>query len=164
MTKLHFYASVKNEEVKASFMGLDLSFAIPCGCAVTLIDEEGVLKVIFDVVKSDAVLAPEVNEVPEMAVFTPVNISDIKSDDELKALRDKELFTILFELRRDLAVSQRVPSYIIFNDHTLREMARLMPMTLDAFSRISGVGQMKLERYGQMFIDAVSEFLTGKVA
>jgi ATP-dependent DNA helicase RecQ len=150
MTRLHFCASVKDEEVKVAFMGFDLSFAIPCGYGVTLLDDCGVLKVTFEELKPDAVL---IMEVPEVAVFTPA-----KSDDELKAEREKELFTILAELRRDIAVSQRVPSYIIFNDKTLQEIIRIMPMDLDSFSRISGVGQAKLEKYGQLFIDVVKEF------
>ena len=57
--------------------------------------------------------------------------------------------------RAAIAREQGLPPYVIFHDRTLIEMARLKPETLEALSAISGVGQVKLERYGQRFIDAI---------
>ena len=65
------------------------------------------------------------------------------------------LFEALRTCRRDLAKEAGVPPYVIFHDSTLREMAALKPASLGALSRISGVGEAKLARYGQSFVDAI---------
>ena len=57
-------------------------------------------------------------------------------------------FDALRAWRREQAVAQRVPPYVIFQDRTLAEIARAEPGTLEALGRISGVGQSKLSRYG----------------
>ncbi|HEX8224689.1 MAG TPA: DNA helicase RecQ [Allosphingosinicella sp.] len=68
------------------------------------------------------------------------------------------LFEALRARRRDLAKEAGVPPYVIFHDSTLREMAELKPETLHALSRVSGVGQAKLERYGEAFVEVVRGF------
>ncbi len=65
---------------------------------------------------------------------------------------DKELFKKLKELRLQLARAQNMPPYVIFHDKTLVEMAATRPQTLEEFSQISGVGQNKLEKYGEAFL------------
>ncbi len=57
-------------------------------------------------------------------------------------------FDALRAWRRDVAAAQRVPPYVIFQDRTLAEIARTEPGDLEALSRVSGVGQSKLSRYG----------------
>jgi ATP-dependent DNA helicase RecQ len=54
---------------------------------------------------------------------------------------------------------QRVPPYIIFSDKTLQDMCRSFPSTAYEMSRISGVGDIKLERYGKDFIDEIKSYL-----
>jgi ATP-dependent DNA helicase RecQ len=68
------------------------------------------------------------------------------------------LFEALRARRRDLAKEAGVPPYVIFHDSTLREMAELKPETLTALSRVSGVGQAKLDRYGEAFVEVVRGF------
>jgi ATP-dependent DNA helicase RecQ len=58
-------------------------------------------------------------------------------------------FDALRAWRRDRAAEQRVPPYVIFQDRTLAEIARVEPSSLEALGRISGVGQSKLDRYGK---------------
>jgi ATP-dependent DNA helicase RecQ len=65
------------------------------------------------------------------------------------------LFEALREKRRDLAREAGVPPYVIFHDSTLREMAERRPGTVEALSSVSGVGEAKLTRYGQAFVDVV---------
>ncbi len=67
------------------------------------------------------------------------------------------LWQALKNLRLSLAKEQGVPPYVIFHDSTLSEIHRLKPRTLMEFSVISGVGQRKLERYGELFIQAIEE-------
>jgi ATP-dependent DNA helicase RecQ len=69
-----------------------------------------------------------------------------------------DLFSVLRELRRVLAVSQGVPPYIVFNDATLHEMVERMPMTEDEMLEVSGVSEAKLEKYGVEFLDAIIKF------
>ncbi len=71
---------------------------------------------------------------------------------------DEELFQALRECRTELANEQGVPSFVIFGDASLVEMARKRPHTDETFRFINGVGEMKLERYGEKFMDVIREF------
>jgi ATP-dependent DNA helicase RecQ len=68
---------------------------------------------------------------------------------------DDDLFESLRALRKRLADEAGVPPYVVFSDATLREFAHHRPKTLAAFRQISGVGDMKLERYGEVFVSAI---------
>jgi ATP-dependent DNA helicase RecQ len=70
---------------------------------------------------------------------------------------DDSLFERLRALRKRLADENGLPPYVIFHDSTLREMARHIPLDLDQFASLPGVGQAKLARYGEQFIAAVRE-------
>ncbi|SFS32805.1 ATP-dependent DNA helicase RecQ [Brevundimonas viscosa] len=65
-------------------------------------------------------------------------------------------FEALRAWRRERAVEQRVPPYVIFQDRTLLEIAMAEPGTLDALGHIPGVGQTKLDRYGKAVLAALS--------
>lgn len=68
----------------------------------------------------------------------------------------EKLFNILRELRKSIAEENNVPPYVVFHDSTLLEMAKYRPHDLHALSQISGVGDKKLEQYGQQFVDAIA--------
>ncbi|MCB1743975.1 MAG: HRDC domain-containing protein, partial [Gammaproteobacteria bacterium] len=68
----------------------------------------------------------------------------------------QRLFEHLREWRLALAQEQGVPPYVIFHDGTLRSIARMAPRTLSALRDISGVGDKKLERYGQMILQTIA--------
>ncbi len=70
---------------------------------------------------------------------------------------DEALFEQLRTLRKQLADTQGVPPYIVFGDATLIQMAREKPTDEDQLLQISGVGQSKLEKYGDEFLDAIGE-------
>jgi ATP-dependent DNA helicase RecQ len=74
-------------------------------------------------------------------------------------ITDEKLWEALKAQRTELAREQGVPPYVIFHDSTLQEMVKSTPATLDQFSRIGGVGQAKLERYGEHFIKVIQEHL-----
>ncbi len=65
---------------------------------------------------------------------------------------DAMVFESLRALRKQIATESSVPPYIIFHDATLKRMAQLRPMEREQFLTIPGVGQSKLERYGDRFI------------
>ncbi|MFY9859528.1 MAG: DNA helicase RecQ [Candidatus Cybelea sp.] len=71
---------------------------------------------------------------------------------------DDALFDTLRSLRKRLADEQGVPPYIVFSDATLRELSTHRPVTLQAFRQIAGVGDVKLERYGNPFVEAIRSF------
>ncbi|MDY7699216.1 HRDC domain-containing protein, partial [Pseudomonas aeruginosa] len=60
-------------------------------------------------------------------------------------------------LRRKLAEEHSVPPYVIFPDATLLEMLRSQPRSLSDMAQVSGVGARKLERYGQAFLDVLTD-------
>ncbi len=73
------------------------------------------------------------------------------------APEDAQLFENLRELRSRLAAEQGVPPYVVFSDATLREMAAARPATDAEFLQVNGVGDVKLERYGEAFLQVISE-------
>lgn len=68
---------------------------------------------------------------------------------------DKQLFEDLRQVRRDIALENDVPAYIIFADSTLVDMVQRRPKSLDEMLGVKGVGESKLEKYGQEFLDAL---------
>ncbi len=69
---------------------------------------------------------------------------------------DAPLLSALKAKRRALAEAQRVPAYVVFSDRTLIEMTGRRPENLDEMAGISGVGAVKLERYGQLFLEIIT--------
>jgi ATP-dependent DNA helicase RecQ len=69
-----------------------------------------------------------------------------------------ELFKDLRLLRADFARNENLPPYIIFSDAALVEMATYLPTDIEGMMQISGVGEVKLERYGAQFVDCVRSF------
>ncbi|MDF1693942.1 MAG: DNA helicase RecQ [Zhongshania sp.] len=65
------------------------------------------------------------------------------------------LWEALREHRKALASEQEIPAYMIFHDATLAEMSERQPQTLEQLSRVSGVGQSKLDKYGAGFLEVI---------
>lgn len=70
---------------------------------------------------------------------------------------NETVFEQLRLIRRELAERERVPSYIIFNDATLREMSVVCPQTEQAMLKVKGVGEVKYRKYGKPFLDFFRE-------
>ncbi|MBT3604738.1 MAG: ATP-dependent DNA helicase RecQ, partial [Candidatus Latescibacteria bacterium] len=68
------------------------------------------------------------------------------------------LFDALRDLRLELAREQGIPPYIIFHDSTLIALAQNRPKTVDDLGYIPGVGAVKLERYGEAFLNVICTF------
>jgi ATP-dependent DNA helicase RecQ len=73
---------------------------------------------------------------------------------------DQQLFAALKTARLELAQEQNVASFVIFHDRTLREMALQKPRSWSDMLNISGVGQKKMERYGDTFLQVIKEHLS----
>ena len=72
--------------------------------------------------------------------------------------RERALFEALREKRLELAREANVPPYIIFHDATLVEMVKARPTSRAELSLVPGVGVSKLERYGEAFLKAITDF------
>jgi ATP-dependent DNA helicase RecQ len=75
---------------------------------------------------------------------------------------DEELFERLRRLRKTLADERQVPAYIVFSDVALRQMARYYPGNDQEFSRISGVGEKKLQEFGADFLAEIAAHLQSR--
>jgi ATP-dependent DNA helicase RecQ len=71
---------------------------------------------------------------------------------------EKELLENLKKIRNKIAQDENVPSYIIFSDSTLMDLATYLPLTIEDLLKISGFGQVKTERYGRAFLKAVQDY------
>jgi len=69
---------------------------------------------------------------------------------------DKDLFERLKGLRKEIAAREGVPAYIVFSDASLRDMCRKKPASLVQFSMVNGVGSVKLEKYGEAFVEIIN--------
>jgi ATP-dependent DNA helicase RecQ len=72
---------------------------------------------------------------------------------------DEALFERLRTIRKKIAEVQQVPPYIVFSDKTLHEMCKRFPSSLSEMRKISGVGDAKLERYGEDFVREINHYL-----
>jgi len=84
-------------------------------------------------------------------------IAESKKQFSVKQI-DNNLFNALRDLRITIAKEQSVPAFVIFADSTLIDMCLKMPATKEEFLNVSGVGQVKLERYGERFLEVIGEF------
>jgi len=94
----------------------------------------------------------------------PGKVSSVKAKAQrrLQRFEDQQLWEALRECRMQLAKEQGVPPYVIFHDATLMAMVENQPDSLSAFSQISGVGERKLEAYGDVFLSVVYEHCHAK--
>ena len=65
------------------------------------------------------------------------------------------LFAALKAVRMTIARQENVPAYVVFSNATLMDMADKAPCSMAEFLEVSGVGEVKAERYGQIFLDAI---------
>src|SRR6185436_12157080 len=68
---------------------------------------------------------------------------------------DARLFASLKALRSSIAREEKVPSYVVFTDRTLAEFAAQKPRTPASLLEVRGVGQAKLDKYGERFLAAI---------
>jgi len=72
---------------------------------------------------------------------------------------DEKLFSMLKDLRKDIAGKKKIPPFVIFQDPSLEEMTMQYPITIDELHKISGVGSGKALRYGKPFIELIAKYV-----
>ncbi len=98
------------------------------------------------VLKGERQLEIRLTQRPEFNSKTPAaETSDYNGD----------LFSALRTLRKGLADQENVPPYVIFSDKSLLEMATYFPQSGESLLHISGVGEVKLQRYGDIFLQEI---------
>jgi ATP-dependent DNA helicase RecQ len=95
-------------------------------------------------------------------------VERVKKDGKLRLSRgevrkeaieyNNALFALLRQKRKELADEAGVPPYVIFSDRTLIEMAAYYPQSVSSLLHISGVGQVKLQRYGESFLETIKSY------
>ena len=80
---------------------------------------------------------------------------------EAVAVADRALFDKLRAKRLELAKAENVPPYVIFHDKTLADMAARAPRSVAELAGIPGVGEVKLTRFGQAFLEIITAHVRG---
>ena len=83
-----------------------------------------------------------------------------KSDKLTSKNYDKKLFAKLRKLRKTIADEDGLPPYVVFSDATLIDMAEILPTSYGEMLAVNGVGQRKLEKYADEFLDLIQEHIT----
>jgi ATP-dependent DNA helicase RecQ len=79
------------------------------------------------------------------------------TDDILETESDKELYAQLKALRLSIAKAHNLPPYVIFHDKTLLAMTKRRPLQRDSLAQIPGVGQSKLDKYADAFLNVIAD-------
>jgi len=79
-----------------------------------------------------------------------------------KSTKTNSLFERLRKLRYKISLEENIPAYLVFSDATLKDMEQIRPMSEEEFLTVSGVGQRKLEVYGDEFIAEILDFIGSK--
>ena len=138
--RLSTYGLMKNQSQKETMQLIE--YLISNGYLLTVNGEYPILKVTergIQVLKGqEAVYRKEPKKVQQL------------SDEETDTI-----FEVLRELRTDLASEAGVPPYVVFSDSTLKEMSRIRPSSRLEMLQIKGVGQSKLDKYGEAFLSRI---------
>lgn len=102
----------------------------------------------------------------KVSLTKPVDLKKIAKRSVQKTPRvsskTSTLFDVLKKLRFKIATEEGIPAYLVFSDATLKELDRARPMSDADFLDISGVGQRKLEVYGDQFMAEITKFIKEK--
>nr|DAD54313.1 TPA_exp: hypothetical protein CAETHG_RS02825_1 [Clostridium autoethanogenum DSM 10061] len=101
-------------------------------------------------------------------ILNPRSIKVLKGEEKVtlkeivkakKITLNNDLFEILRVLRREIAGEESIPPYLIFPDTTLKELSSRCPINFEQMMDVSGVGQLKLKKYGERFLEAIKNYL-----
>ena len=88
------------------------------------------------------------------------SVRTAKSDKLSNRHYDKKLFAKLRKLRKSIADEDGLPPYVVFSDATLIDMAEMLPTSYGEMLAVNGVGQVKLDKYADDFLDLIQEHVT----
>jgi len=91
--------------------------------------------------------------------YSDVDDGDVIVPQKSSGAADEALFNILKDVRKSLAKELKLPPYVIFQDPSLEDMATRYPVTTEELTNITGVGQGKAEKYGEEFLEVISQYV-----
>ena len=135
--------------------------------------QANVLKDIIDQLLEQGLIARAVGQYPTLSVTSrgrqflrsreSITLTGLVSAPPRTSTPEDEFDPLVFEklrvLRKSLADAQEVPAFVVFGDSALREMASAMPCDPATFLSIKGVGEAKLQQYGDKFISAIVDYV-----
>jgi ATP-dependent DNA helicase RecQ len=95
---------------------------------------------------------------PVQLLQPKIKVRKTRADEESWEGVDRGLFETLRKLRREIAGERGVPPFVLFNDATLRDMARVRPGSSQALLRIRGIGERKSADLGAQFLGAIASY------
>ena len=110
---------------------------------------------------------PELNfdaKILDQLGFKSCPVCSSKIQTEKYSVESQDTNEVLFNELRKLRseISKGRPAYLVFNDKTLHEISAKLPVSVDEFARINGVGPVKVELYGKIFIECINAFKSKK--
>lgn len=160
MQKISTYASLSAENIKK--LRMVINYLIIEEYLYLTNDEYPILKLTKrsnEVLNNNCCIKMKIfeEEKRENAITTKQNTKQIQFTPEHQTL----LYRLKI-LRSYLAKEQKVPAYIIFSDKTLKEMTVLLPIEEEQMLKVPGIGKVKLEKYGKLFLKEIQDFLNKK--
>lgn len=104
----------------------------------------------YPILKLTQMSIPLLQNKGTVTIQTPKSMTKISDD--------HTLFERLKSVRKSIAIKEGYPPYVIFHDSTLHEMCERMPISLEDFGDIKGVGENKKEKYGKVFLDEILNY------
>lgn len=154
------------QHIKTYGAGKDISWANWQQYMIQLINQ-GLLEIAFHE-QNHLKLTPQAHKV--LFENMPVQLAVIPTSKELAARNseatgqempsevNKDLYEALRKTRTQIATAQSIAPYMVFSDASLKDMASRIPLTKDEFGAITGVGALKLETFGDTFLDVLTDF------
>jgi len=127
-------------------------------------------EVLFGKKKAELAVPPKIETKPETkqrktrSKYAQSGESRFNTDDAWKYINengneDNSLFEILRKVRKQIADENNWPAYVVLSDKTLKDLAYKTPLSLDELQDVFGFGEVKIEKFGQRFVNAIREYL-----
>lgn len=92
----------------------------------------------------------------QIQTLTPDDLPELQRRSEEE---DERIFNILRDLRAQIAKEENIPAYLVFSNATLKDMVAVWPQNKAEMLTVSGVGEKKMEKYGQLFLEKLAELI-----
>jgi len=108
---------------------------------------------------------PVVKLTPQSALVLKGEVEVYKRGDMTKKENREDmtihevLFKELKDIRMKIALQKKVPPYVIFPDTTLKEMSMYLPQSKEELLKVKGIGEVKAETYGEIFLDTIMNYI-----
>lgn len=129
---------------------------------INFLEGEGYISIVGEY--NSCELTPKADEFIKSKKSLVMRVSEKSARVPVKVSQDteNELFQNLRKVRRNIASVLGVPPYVVFSDATLRDMTTKLPRTHNELLEVSGVGELKAEKYGKKFLSVINDFIVAQ--